>query len=125
MLSIFSGIGGSEIALHRLGIRLKAVVSVETSETKRRILKKWWQSTGQTGELAQVEDIQRLTSSKLSSFMEKFGGFDFVICQNPCSHLQSSKGAVDGDGITGFDFSLFCEFVRILQRVRTAAEIKR
>ncbi|GMN55067.1 hypothetical protein TIFTF001_024185 [Ficus carica] len=125
VLSIFSGMGGAEVAIHRLGIRLKAVVSVETSETKRGILKKWWQSSGQTGELIQIEDIQKLTSSKLSSLINKFGGFDFVICQNSFTHSPSSKVAADIDSISGFDFSLFCEFVRILQRVRTMLEKKR
>ncbi|XP_062108879.1 probable inactive DNA (cytosine-5)-methyltransferase DRM3 [Humulus lupulus] len=125
VLSIFSGIGGAEIALHRLGIRLKSVVSVETSETKRRVLKNWWQRTGQRGELMQVQDIQRLTSSRLSSMFDKFGGFDFVICQNPCTQSSGSKAAIDGDTITGFDFSLFCEYVRILQCVRTVLDKKR
>ncbi|PON93098.1 SAM-dependent methyltransferase DRM, partial [Trema orientale] len=125
VLSIFSGIGGAEVALHRLGIRLKCVVSVETSETKRRVLKNWWQRTVQTGELMQIGDIQRLTSSRLSALIDKFGGFDFVICQNPCTQSSGSKVAMDGDSITGFDFSLFCEFVRILQRVRTMLEKKR
>ncbi|XP_024022909.1 probable inactive DNA (cytosine-5)-methyltransferase DRM3 [Morus notabilis] len=125
VLSIFSGIGGAEVAFHRLGIHLKAVVSVETSETKRGILKKWWQSTGQTGELIQIEDIQKLTSSKLSSFMNNFGGFDFIICQNSFTHSPNSKVPANVDSISGFDFSLFCEFVRILQRVRTMSEKKR
>ncbi|KAH7533366.1 hypothetical protein FEM48_Zijuj04G0123200 [Ziziphus jujuba var. spinosa] len=85
LLSIFSGIGGAEIALHRLGIRMRDVVSVETSGMKRRILKRWWQNTGQSGELLQIEDIQRLTSSKLESLFGKFGGFELIICQNPCT----------------------------------------
>ncbi|KAJ7955299.1 DNA (Cytosine-5)-methyltransferase DRM2 [Quillaja saponaria] len=45
MLSLYGGIGGAEIALHRLGVHLKAVVSVETSEAKRKILKRWWCNT--------------------------------------------------------------------------------
>lgn len=114
-LSIFSGIGGAEIALHRLGIRLRGVVSVETSEMKRRILKRWWQSTGQTGELLQIEDIQRLTISKLGSLFQKFGGFDLIICQNPCT----------GDTAAGLDSPFFFEFVRVLQRVRSMMEKKR
>ncbi|GAB2288061.1 DNA (cytosine-5-)-methyltransferase [Dionaea muscipula] len=127
MLSIFSGIGGVEIALHRLGIRLKAVVSVETSEMKRKILWRWWKGTDQTGELVQIEDVEKLTSSRLELLMKKFGGFDFIVCQNPCTY--SSKGSSNMVGgsndVTGFDFTLFYEFVRVLQRVRGMVGRKR
>ena len=126
MLSLFSGIGGAEFTLHQLGILLKGVVSVEISETKRNILKRWWHNTGQTGQLVQIDDIQKLGSSKLESLIEKFGGFDFIICQNPCtSSSKLLKMVADGDSITGFDFSLFCEFVRVLQRVRSTMERRR
>jgi hypothetical protein len=120
MLSLYSGIGGAEVALNRLGIRLKGVVSVETAETKRRILRRWWQSSGQTGELVQIEDIQRLSSNKIESLFKKFGGFDFIICQNPC--FSSSNMAAEDDTPAHFDFSLFYEFVRVLQRVRSMTE---
>jgi site-specific DNA-cytosine methylase len=50
VLSLFSGIGGAEVALHRLGIHLRIVVSVEISEVNRRILRGWWNQT-QTGRL--------------------------------------------------------------------------
>lgn len=37
VLSLFSGIGGAEVALHRLGIHLKVVVSAEISKVNRDI----------------------------------------------------------------------------------------
>ncbi|XP_057959036.1 probable inactive DNA (cytosine-5)-methyltransferase DRM3 isoform X2 [Malania oleifera] len=123
ILSLFSGIGGAEVSLHRLGIHLRGVVSVETSEAKRRILQRWWHNSGQTGELVQIEDVHRLSTSKLESFMKKFGGFDLIVCQNPCtSSSKGSKMAVDSDTLAGFDFTLFCEFVRVLQGVRSIME---
>ncbi|KAL2504656.1 S-adenosyl-L-methionine-dependent methyltransferase superfamily protein [Abeliophyllum distichum] len=112
LLSIYSGIGGVEIALNRIGIRLKGVVSVEPCETKRRIVKQWWESSGQIGELVQIESIQSLASNKLEALIKKFSGFDFVICQNPYT-------AAVNDSLAGLDFSMFVEFVRVLQRVRT------
>lgn len=114
MLSLFSGIGGAEIALHRLGIKIKAVVSVETSEKKRRILERWWRSSGQTGTLVQIEEIQKLTSKKLQSLISKLGGFDLVIYQSP-----SPRG---GESIASVDFSVFHECVRVLHRVRGLCE---
>ncbi|KDP27982.1 hypothetical protein JCGZ_19062 [Jatropha curcas] len=126
MLSLFTGIGGAEVALHRLGIHMKGVVSVETSETKQRILRRWWHSSEQTGELVQIEDIQKLTSSKIDRLIEKFGGFDFIICQSPCTFsAKSPKIGPESISTSAFDFSLFFEFVRVMQRVRSLLQRKR
>ncbi|KAK9066127.1 hypothetical protein SSX86_015529 [Deinandra increscens subsp. villosa] len=129
VLSIYSGVGGAEITLHRLGIRLKAVVSIEPSETKRKILKQWWDKSEQTGELVQIATIQKLSSSKLESLMKKFGVFDFIVCQNPYSYSPRSvsvaaAAAAETESFAGLDFSLFYEFVRVLQRVRTAIKTR-
>lgn len=122
ILSLFSGIGGAEIALHRLDIKIKAVVSVETSAQKRKILERWWRQSGQTGSLVQIEDIQKLTSKKLEGLISKFGGFDLVIYQNPCSYTNSRLQA--GAGLSALDFSVFCECVRVLQRIRGLCQRK-
>jgi hypothetical protein len=58
VLSLFSGIGGAEVALGRLGIHLKVVVSTEFSEMNRNILRTWWDQSRQTGELIQIDDVQ-------------------------------------------------------------------
>lgn len=118
VMSFFSGIGGAEVALHRLGIRLKGMVSVEGCETKRRIVKKWWENTAQNGELVQLESINKLSTNKLEDLFKKFKGFDLVVCQNPYS-------GGDSDSLAGLDFSLFVEFVRILQRVRSTMDRNR
>ncbi|KAF6142273.1 hypothetical protein GIB67_038287 [Kingdonia uniflora] len=125
VLSLYSGIGGAEVALHRLGLRLKCVVSVETSETNRRILKRWWGNTQQTGELVQIDDIGKLSGKKLDNLIEEFGGFDFVICQNPSAYNSgTSKVNVPDVNSTGIDFSLFYEFVRVLQHVRSTMALR-
>ncbi|KAJ0034082.1 hypothetical protein Pint_24258 [Pistacia integerrima] len=124
VLSVFSGIGGAEVTLNRLGIKLKGVISVDTSEANRRILKRWWRSSGQIGELVQIEDIQTLTTKKVESLIEKFGSIDFIVCQNPVPHVSGSSSA-EIDFLPGFDFSSFCEFVRVLQRVRSTMQRKR
>lgn len=126
VLSIYSGIGGAEITLNRLGIRLKAVVSIEPSETKRKILREWWDKSDQTGELVQIATIQKLSSSKLESLIKKFGVFDFLICQNPYTYSPKSvtMAAAENESFAGLDFSLFYEFVRVLQRVRNAIKTR-
>ncbi|TKY69868.1 DNA (cytosine-5)-methyltransferase DRM1 [Spatholobus suberectus] len=57
VLSLFSGIGGAEVALHRLGIMLKNVVSVEIVEVNKNIIRSWWEQTNQRGNLIEVEDV--------------------------------------------------------------------
>ncbi|XP_020273569.1 probable inactive DNA (cytosine-5)-methyltransferase DRM3 isoform X1 [Asparagus officinalis] len=111
VLSIFTGVGGAEIALHRLGIYLKCVVSVEASEINRRILKRWWQSTGQTGELRQIGGIEKLTMQLLKNCINQFDGFDIIIGSNPGEFNRVPKNDMD--------FNLFFEYVRVFQRVRS------
>ncbi|VVA97971.1 unnamed protein product [Arabis nemorensis] len=122
VLSLFSGIGGAEIALSRLGIHLKGVVSVEPCGLSRNILKRWWQTSGQTGELVQIEEIKSLTTNKLETLMQRFGGFDFVICQNPPTPPDLSKETSRNEACE-FDYTLFNEFVRISKRVRDMMEL--
>jgi hypothetical protein len=79
VLSIYSGVGGAEVALHRLGIPLKCVVSVEESEVNRQILKRWWGKTKQAGQLRQVSSIHKVNTSVLQDLMDEFHGFDLVV----------------------------------------------
>ncbi|CAH2053473.1 unnamed protein product [Thlaspi arvense] len=117
VLSLFSGIGGAEIALSRLGIHLKGVISVEPCGLSGNILKRWWQTSRQTGELVQIEEIRSLTTKKLETLVERFGGIDFIICQNPPTPPDLSKEA-SKDKDFGFNYGLFNEFVRVVKRVR-------
>ncbi|KAJ0090784.1 hypothetical protein Patl1_12867 [Pistacia atlantica] len=55
VLSIFSVTGGAKVTLHRLGIKLKDVILVDTSKANQRILKEWWRTSGQTGELVLIK----------------------------------------------------------------------
>lgn len=124
ILSVFSGIGGVEVTLDRLGIPLKCVVSIEPSERKREILRRWWKKTEQTGDLMLFQDVQKITSSKLETLVQKFGGFDLVIGQGPFPEPSLSKMSANNDGVMSFDFPLFNEFVRVLHGVRHAMQRK-
>ncbi|PIA32617.1 hypothetical protein AQUCO_04400068v1 [Aquilegia coerulea] len=83
VLSLFSGIGGAEVALHRLSIPLKNVVSVEKSEINRNILRSWWEQTDQKGNLIEIEDVEQLTADKLEHFINLLGGFDLIVGGSP------------------------------------------
>ncbi|MED6197277.1 hypothetical protein PIB30_055250, partial [Stylosanthes scabra] len=116
VLSLFSGIGGAEVALHRLGIKLNNVVSVEVSEVNRNIIRCWWEQTEQRGNLFEVEDVQRVTTEHIMQWITRFGGFDLVIGGSPCNNLSGSN-RVSRDGLEGEHSSLFYEYYRIVNEV--------
>ncbi|GKA39854.1 hypothetical protein Tco_0732447, partial [Tanacetum coccineum] len=58
--------------------------------SKAKDLRQLWENSDQTGELVQIAMIQKLLSSKLGSLMDKFGDFDFIICQNPYTYFVRS-----------------------------------
>lgn len=118
VLSLFSGIGGAEVALHRLGIHLKTVVSLENSQQNRNILKSWWDETNQTGTLIELPDVRQLDRERLELLIARFGGFDLVIGGSPCRNLAGSDRH-RRDGLQGdHSSSLFYEYFRILELVR-------
>ncbi|KAI3813146.1 hypothetical protein L1987_17863 [Smallanthus sonchifolius] len=117
MLSLFSGIGGAEVALHRLGIPLKNVVSVEISEANRDIVRSWWEQTNQKGNLIHMADVQQLNGDRLEQLMGSFGGFDLVVGGSPCNNLAGSN-RVSRDGLEGEQSSLFYDYFRILDLVK-------
>lgn len=116
VLSIYSGVGGIEVALHRLGIPLRCVVSVEESEVNRKILKQWWGKTKQAGQLRQVSSINKVKTSLLEDLVDEFHGFDLVVggtyslCRGGGTMVKSTMGKVA---------SQFFEYVRVVKSVRT------
>jgi site-specific DNA-cytosine methylase len=118
VLSLFTGIGGGEVALHRLGIHMRTVISVEIGEANRRILKGWWDQT-QTGTLIEIADVQSLTNDRIDSFVDRFGGFDLVIGGSPCNNLAGSNRH-HRDGLDGEHSALFFHYIRILKAVKAA-----
>ncbi|XP_060186582.1 DNA (cytosine-5)-methyltransferase DRM2-like isoform X1 [Lycium barbarum] len=118
VLSLFSGIGGAEVALYRLGIPLNNVVSVEKSEVNRNIVRSWWEQTNQRGNLIDFDDVQELNGDRLEQLIDKVGGFDLVIGGSPCNNLTGSN-RVSRDGLEGKDSALFFDYVRILDLVKS------
>ncbi|KHN27446.1 DNA (cytosine-5)-methyltransferase DRM2 [Glycine soja] len=117
LLSLFSGIGGAEVALHRLGIPLKNVVSVEKSEVNRNIVRSWWEQTNQKGNLYDMDDVRELDGDRLEQLMSTFGGFDLIVGGSPCNNLAGSN-RVSRDGLEGKESSLFFDYFRILDLVK-------
>lgn len=105
------------MALHRLGIPLKNVVSVEISEANQNIVRSWWEQTNQKGNLIHIADVQKLNGDKLEKFMASFGGFDLVVGGSPCNNLAGSNRH-HRDGLEGEHSSLFYDYFRILDLVK-------
>lgn len=117
VLSLFSGIGGAEVALHRLGVKLKNVVSVEKSKVNRDIVRSWWEQTNQTGQLIHFDDVQQFDDNMIEQLMDSIGGFDLVVGGSPCNNLAGSN-RVSRDGLEGSESSLFYDYFRILAAVK-------
>jgi site-specific DNA-cytosine methylase len=115
VLSLFSGIGVAEVALHRLGLRMKTVVLVEKSEVNRTVLRTWWDQT-QSGTLIEMPDIQTITSNWLESTMRRIGSFDLVVGGSPCDNFFGST--CHRNGLEGVHSSLFHHYVRIMECVQ-------
>ncbi|XBI31814.1 hypothetical protein VPH35_055339 [Triticum aestivum] len=118
VLSLFTGIGGGEVALHRLGIHMKAVVSVEIGKANKRIFRGWWDQT-QTGTLIEIDDVKSLTDDTIVSFVSRFGGFDLVIGGSPCNNLAGCN-RYNRDGLEGEQSALLYHYFRILNAVKSA-----
>ncbi|XP_056683174.1 DNA (cytosine-5)-methyltransferase DRM2 [Spinacia oleracea] len=119
VLSLFSGIGGAEIALHKLGIPLNNVVSVEISSVNRKIVNQWWEETEQKGRLIHVADVRKINNSTIDGWIDELNGFDLVIGGSPCNNLAGGNRRTR-DGLEGEHSCLFYEYYRILDYVRTA-----
>ncbi|XP_048602363.1 DNA (cytosine-5)-methyltransferase DRM2-like [Brassica napus] len=125
VLSLFTGIGGGELALHRLQIPMKTLVSVEISQANKYILRDFWERTNQKGVLIEFEDVQDLTKDIIVELMKQFGGFDIVIGGSPCNNLAGGN-RVTPNCLEGEQSLMFYEYCRVLNVVRqTAKEMRR
>ena len=124
VLSLFSGIGGAEVALHRLGITLKNVVSVEKSEVNRNIVRSWWEQTNQRGKLIDFAFVQQLNGDRLEHLIDSIGGFDLIIGGSPCNNLAGSN-RYTRDGLEGKESALFYDYFRILDLVKCIMDKQR
>lgn len=120
VLSLFTGIGGGEVALHRLQIPMNLVVSVEISEVNRNIFRSFWEQTNQRGDLIEFRNVEELDDHKIEVLMDQYGGFDLVIGGSPCNNLAGAN-RVSRSGLEGDQSSLFYDYCRILEAVRRKA----
>lgn len=125
VLSLFSGVGGAEVALHKIGINLNVVVSVENEDPNRQCLHAWWQAY-QPGDILNQEyhDVTLLRREEISSLVDRYGGFDLIVGGSPCIDLSLNNFGPVRTGLEGKDSSLFFEFSRIVHTVRELVGVR-
>ncbi|ESQ49117.1 hypothetical protein EUTSA_v10022170mg [Eutrema salsugineum] len=123
VLSLFSRIGGAEFALNCLDIHLRCVVSVEYCRWSQNIMKRWWKTSRQTGELVEIEDIKRVSLKMLESLVHRFVEFDIVISQNSPT-LNNLFEENSRSQTCKFDFFVVNEYNRESKRVKDIMELK-
>lgn len=117
VLSLFSGIGGAEVALHRLGIKLRNVVSIEKTKQNRDIVRSWWEQTNQKGSLIDFDDVEQFDLARAEQIIDMIGGFDLIVGGSPCNNLAGSN-RVSRDGLEGSESRLFYDYFRILDMIK-------
>ncbi|KAG5522156.1 hypothetical protein RHGRI_034364 [Rhododendron griersonianum] len=84
----------------------------------RTIVRNWWEETNQKGNLIHVADVQEVTAERIAQWISRFGGFDLVIGGSPCNNL-AGRNHVSRDGLEGKHSSLFFDYFRILDLVKS------
>jgi DNA-cytosine methyltransferase len=106
-ISLFSGIGGFEVAIHRLYPR---AVCVGYSEIDPKAIAAYSRNFPTHTNFG---DIRVLTKSVLDAALAKSGGCDLLVAGFPCNDLSSVNGM--GKGLEGPQSGLFYDMVRVIK----------
>lgn len=111
-LSLFSGIGGFEVAIHKI---FPDAECIGYSEVKPHAIKVYeYHYPGHKN----LGDITEITESKLRHVINENGGCDIIFGGFPCTNLSSLANiAGDGSGLEGKKSSLFFEMMRVIKCV--------
>jgi site-specific DNA-cytosine methylase len=111
-LSLFSGLGGFEIAIHDLWPRASCVAYSEIKPEAIEVYSRRFPDHMNLG------DIEAVTPRVLDEALRRSGGCDLVVAGFPCTNL-STMSNVSGDnrGLEGSVSRLFFPMLRVLQHV--------
>eukprot|EP00898_Chlorokybus_atmophyticus_P000166 jgi/Chlat1/114/Chrsp1S03088 len=119
VLSLFDGIGAAAIALHELGVKLRAYHTSEIDKDRERVVKNWF--TAQHIEKAYIPHgaIHKgilATEAGVARLLQEHGPFDLVIGGSPCNDLSSANRK--REGLSGEQSQLFHDYVRVVNLLR-------
>jgi len=131
VLSLFDGIGGALVALHKIGVRLNRVITCEKDELRRMVVRNWMQKHAPRAihiEMVDIRDASKGPSSTafIRNIMNK-GPIHLVIGGSPCQNISmlnrvsSDKGS-GRSGFSGDDSHLFFSYVTILRKCKEEHE---
>lgn len=114
-LSLFSGIGGFEVAIHKV---FPEAECIGYSEIKPYAIKVYKQHFPEHQNLG---DISKINKNQLMSLIKKEKGCDLIVGGFPCTNLSSLANISkfgDNNGLNGNQSKLFYEFLRIIKIVK-------
>lgn len=106
-ISLFSGIGGFEVAIHRLHPRAVCIGYSEIDPKAISVYERNFPTHANLG------DVSRINRSALLSAVKKAGGCDLLVAGFPCNDLSSIN--IGGKGLKGPQSGLFYEMLRIIR----------
>ena len=109
-ISLFSGIGGFEVAIHRLYPRAVCIGYSEIDPKAIAVYEKKFATHLNLGDVKKISKRVLDTACKLS------GGCDLLVAGFPCNDLTSMK--VNGEGLHGDKSGLFFEMLRIIRHLK-------
>ncbi|GAQ78775.1 S-adenosyl-L-methionine-dependent methyltransferases superfamily protein [Klebsormidium nitens] len=123
VLSLFDGIGGAGVAVHRRAVPIKRYISVENNEHCRTVVQNWWKRNGldRTGCLEFIDDVRLLTTRKIAELVAA-GPLDLLVGGSPCNQLTGNNRGPNNtaggrSGLFGRESRLFLDFFRVLNEV--------
>ena len=109
-ISLFSGIGGFEVAIHRLFPRATCVGFSEIDSQALAVYTKKFPTHVNFG------DVTKITKKILDTAIKKAGGCDVLVAGFPCNDLSSIN--IRGKGLEGAKSGLFYEMLRIIKIIK-------
>eukprot|EP01026_Neomeris_dumetosa_P083831 TRINITY_DN976_c1_g1_i4.p1 TRINITY_DN976_c1_g1~~TRINITY_DN976_c1_g1_i4.p1 ORF type:complete len:598 (+),score=100.31 TRINITY_DN976_c1_g1_i4:184-1977(+) len=119
VLSLFDGIGGAAVALHKLGIQVRKYYSSEINPYVKEISRMFVVSNLKC-EFVDLMDVQKVNNQEFLNTLVGEEKIDLVIGGPPCQNLSGAnrhRGEIGRSGITGPQSRLFFDFAEIIDRL--------
>jgi len=110
-ISLFSGIGGFELAIENLHPRAKCLFFSEIDPSAIRVYTKHFPGHRNAG------DVRQISANTLRAAVDAAGGCDLIVAGFPCNDLTSISPLMEG--LDGAHSGLFYEMLRIIKTVRS------